>query len=348
MNVKWLKSVICERPRGDKMDTEGKVNTKKLTKSEIKDLLVKYGLETKGNKDVLEKRLKEYYESQEMEEDDAQDDYLSVQDEIKPDDSVSNQGSAVSSVRSKRAINAAKLRGLQVKMQAMSVEQQLKRQQTDLFEQEEKLKRNRERLADDLERLKLKTEMETLQAEDEALAEFYEIRSSTKSQSSNTRKAYTPPIGIGEFLQTAAKELATNGGNKAREFELDDLTAENPSHQQTSKQAAAILSSNQEQEQLAQAVKNSLQDATTNATENCQEQNLPKADVTNRLKTSSTEKATNNTATIQPDIQVLNPSLVLQQQMLDLMTLPKPQLITFDGDPLNFHVFLNIARIKQR
>ena len=132
MNVKWLKSVICVKPRGDKMDFEGKVSSKKLTKSEIKDLLVKYGLETKGNKDVLEKRLKEYYESQEMEEDDAQDDYLSVQDEIKPDDSVSNQGSAVSSVRSKRAINAAKLRGLQVKMQAMSVEQQLKRQQTDL------------------------------------------------------------------------------------------------------------------------------------------------------------------------------------------------------------------------
>ena len=109
------------------MDTEGKVNTKKLTKSEIKDLLVKYGLETKGNKDVLEKRLKDYYESQGMEEeDDAQDDYLSVQDEIKPDDSVSNQGSAVSSVRSKRAMNAARLRGLQVKMQAMKQEQQLK------------------------------------------------------------------------------------------------------------------------------------------------------------------------------------------------------------------------------
>ena len=87
VNVKWLKFVICVKPRGDKMDPERKVNTKKLTKSEIKDLLVKYGLETEGNKDVLKKRLKEYYEAQEMEEeDDAQDDYLSVQDEIKPDD----------------------------------------------------------------------------------------------------------------------------------------------------------------------------------------------------------------------------------------------------------------------
>ena len=237
-------------PRGDKMDPERKVNTKKLTKSEIKDLLVKYGLETKGNKDVLETRLKEYYESQGMEEeDDAQDDYLSVQDEIKPDDSVSNQGSAVSSVRSKRAMNAAKLRGLQVKMHAMTAEQELKRQ---LFEQEEKLKReqamqeekikrDRERIANDLERLKLKAEMEVLQAEDDALAEYDEIKSSSKSQSPTNNKGYTPPIGIGEFLQTAAKELASNGGNKEIEFQPDDLTAET-SHKQPSNQATAARS----------------------------------------------------------------------------------------------------------
>ena len=31
-----------------------------------------------------------------------------------------------------------------------------------------------------------------------------------------------------------------------------------------------------------------------------------------------------------------------QQQMLDLLTLPKPQLMTFDGNPLNFHMFLNV------
>ena len=129
------------------MDTEGKVNTKKLTKSEIKDLLVKYGLETKGNKDVLETRLKEYYESEGMEEeDDAQDDYLSVQDEIKPDDSASNQGSAVSSVHSKRVMNAAKLKGLQGKMQA--------------FKREQQLKRERERICAELEHVKLVSEME--------------------------------------------------------------------------------------------------------------------------------------------------------------------------------------------
>ena len=191
------------KPRGDKMDPEQKVNIKKLTKSEIKDLLVKYGLEAEGNKDVLKMRLKEYYESQEMEEeDDAQDDYLSVQDEIKPNDSVSNQGSAVSSVRSKRAMNAAKLRGLQVKMQTMKQEQQLKQQ---LLEQEERMKRERERIQAELEQVQLASEMEVLRAEDDALAEFDEIRSSSKSQSPTKNKGYPPPIGIGEFLQTAAK-----------------------------------------------------------------------------------------------------------------------------------------------
>ena len=28
--------------------------------------------------------------------------------------------------------------------------------------------------------------------------------------------------------------------------------------------------------------------------------------------------------------------------MLDVLSLPKPQLMSFDGDPLNFHVFLNL------
>ena len=35
-------------------------------------------------------------------------------------------------------------------------------------------------------------------------------------------------------------------------------------------------------------------------------------------------------------------AMLLQQQMLDVMSLPKPQLMTFDGDPLSFHVFLSL------
>lgn len=35
-------------------------------------------------------------------------------------------------------------------------------------------------------------------------------------------------------------------------------------------------------------------------------------------------------------------SILLQQQMLEVLTLPKPQLLTFDGDPLRFHIFLNM------
>ena len=318
------------------MDPERKVNTKKLTKSEIKDLLVKYGLETKGNKDVLETRLKEYYESQGMEEeDDAQDDYLSVQDEIKPDDSVSNQGSAVSSVRSKRAMNAARLRGLQVKMQAMKQEQQLKQQ---LLEQE----RERERLCAKLEHVKLASEMEAIQAEDEALAEYDEIKSSSKSQSPTNNKGYTPPIGIGEFLQTAAKEYASNGGNETTEFQLsDDLMIENTSPQQTSTKQASTAAPTNPVVEASLGTKSACQIAVKNTAPEDRDRQVSYADVNNRLKTSSTKQATNETATIQPDMQVLNPSLLLQQQMLDLMTLPKPQLITFDGDPLNFHVFLN-------
>ena len=75
--------------------------------------------------------------------------------------------------------------------------------------------------------------MEAIQAEDEVFAEYDEIKSSSKSQSPTNNKGYTPPIGIGEFLQTAAKELASNGGNKEIEFQPDDLTAET-SHKQPS------------------------------------------------------------------------------------------------------------------
>ena len=35
-------------------------------------------------------------------------------------------------------------------------------------------------------------------------------------------------------------------------------------------------------------------------------------------------------------------SMLLQQQMLEVLTLPKPQLMQFDGDPLKFHLFLNL------
>ena len=31
----------------------------------------------------------------------------------------------------------------------------------------------------------------------------------------------------------------------------------------------------------------------------------------------------------------------LQQQMFDVLNLPKPSLTTFDGDPIDFHFFMN-------
>ena len=54
---------------------------------------------------------------------------------------------------------------------------------------------------------------------------------------------------------------------------------------------------------------------------------------------SATSDTTSNTSALQPDLAA---SLLLQQQMLDVLSLPKPQLMTFDGDPLNFHVFVNL------
>ena len=55
------------------------------------------------------------------------------------------------------------------------------------------------------------------------------------------------------------------------------------------------------------------------------------------------QKSTKQAAAPTPlEEQVPASSILLQQQMLDLMSLPKPQLIQFDGDPLNFHVFLSM------
>ena len=115
---------------------------------------------------------------------------------------------------------------------------------------------------------------------------------------------------------------------------------ENTSPQQTPTKQASTAAPTNPVLKPSFGTKSACQVAVNTATEDRDKQ-LSYADVNNRLKTSSTKQATNETASILPDTQVQNSSLLLQQQMLDLMTLPKPQLITFDGDPLNFHVFLN-------
>ena len=106
-----------------------KVNIKQLTKAGLKDLCDQYGLETSGNKSALQKRLSEYSKSPppvedeaEVNDDDEVDDHTD-EDDIKPHASASNRGSTTSSVRSKRALNIARLKGLQVQRDALQKEQ---------------------------------------------------------------------------------------------------------------------------------------------------------------------------------------------------------------------------------
>ena len=100
----------------------GKVNIKKLTKQELKDMCDEYGLAKSGNKSALEKRLREYLKAHPEEEDDeVSDDQEDLQDNIKPDDSASNHGSTASSVHSKRALNIARLKGLQAQKEALGI-----------------------------------------------------------------------------------------------------------------------------------------------------------------------------------------------------------------------------------
>ena len=87
------------------------------------------------------KRLREYLKAHPQEEDDEVNDDEDLQDNIKPDDSASNHGSTASSVHSKRALNIARLKGLQVQKEALEKEHQLKQR---LLEQEENARREKE------------------------------------------------------------------------------------------------------------------------------------------------------------------------------------------------------------
>ena len=256
------------------MDTNGNVDINKLTKAELKELLVERGLATSGNKDTLVKRLME--SRQEADEED----YLSVQeeqqsnnnvhDDVAPEDSASNVGSS-SSVRSRRALNAAKLQSLQVKKAAMVKEQELKRKKVELEAE--------------LERVKLEAEIEAMEAEENVFDEVDARRSPPK-----LTKGYEPPVDLDTFLNAAAKGL----NKEAKDGLRDDTTM--LQQRSTTNKAAPITAT---------------------------QQTTP----------------TNQAAQVE---QVQSSAMHIQQQMLDLMTLPKPQLISFDGDPLNFYMFLNM------
>ena len=139
-----------------------KVNVKQLTKAGLKELCDKYGLAASGNKSALQKRVSGYLNTQSSNDEskmippkeDIEVDENSDEDEIKPDDSVSNRGSTTSSVRSKRALNIARLKSLQVQRDALEKQQQLKQK---LLEQEKKARRERETLNAELERVQLET-----------------------------------------------------------------------------------------------------------------------------------------------------------------------------------------------
>ena len=260
-----------------------KVNVKQLTKAGLKELCDKYGLTASGNKSALQKRVSGYLNTHSPNDesktvppkDDVEVREHSDEDEIQPDDSASNRGSTTSSVCSKRALNIARLKSLQVQKDALEKQQQLKQK---LFEQEEKARRERETLNAELERAQLETQMNMLMAEETAFAEF-----DAAKEASPRKMGYKPPVSLQEFLHAASKSDAGNG-NKHEPQRADGAT----------------------------------------------------------IETLNQEKSTNQAAPTQPDKEVPASSVLLQQQMLDLLTLPKPQLMTFDGNPLNFHMFLNV------
>ena len=56
-----------------------------------------------------------------------------------------------------------------------------------------------------------------------------------------------------------------------------------------------------------------------------------------------TVKSKHKVGNLQPKSQsVESTSASLQQQMLEVLSLPKPQLMTFDGNPLKYHVFMSL------
>ena len=209
-----------------------------------------------------------------------EEDYLSVQeeqqsnnnvhDDVAPEDSASNVGSS-SSVRSRRALNAAKLQSLQVKKAAMVKEQELKRKKVEL---EAELERKKAELEAELERVKLEAEIEAMEAEENVFNEVDARKSPPK-----LTKGYEPPIDIDAFLNAAAKGL-----NKEAKDDLHDDTTM-LQHRSTAKKAAPE----------------------------------PATELTT---------PTNHAAQVE---QVQSSAMQIQQQMLDLMTLPKPQLISFDS-----------------
>ena len=181
------------------MDTNRNVDINSLTKAELKELLAERGLATSGNKDTLVKRLME--SRQEADEED----YLSVQeeqqsnnnvhDDVAPEDSASNVGSS-SSVRSRRALNAAKLQSLQVKKAAMVKEQELKRKKVEL---EAELERKKAELEAELERVKLEAEIEAMQAEGSVCDEVDARKSPPR-----LTKGYEPPVDLDTFLNAGS------------------------------------------------------------------------------------------------------------------------------------------------
>ena len=178
------------------MNMDGNVDINKLTKAELKELLAEHDLPTSGNKEALVKRLMK--SRQEADEED----YLSVQeeqqsnknvhDDVTPEDSASNVGSS-NSVRSRRALNAAKLQSLQVKKAAMVKEQELKRKKVEL---QAELERKKAELEAELERVKLEAEIEAMEAEENVFDEVDAHKSPPK-----LTKGYKTTSRPGHFLK---------------------------------------------------------------------------------------------------------------------------------------------------
>ena len=144
-------------------------------------------------------------------------------------------------MRSRRALNTAKLQSLQVKKAAMVKEREFKRKKVEL---EAELERKKAELEAEPKRVKLEAEIEAMQAADNVFDE-------ADAQKSPPRltKGYEPPIDIDAFLNAAAKGL-----NKEAKYNLHDDTtmsqqrfttnkaAPNPATQQTTptNQAAQV------------------------------------------------------------------------------------------------------------
>ena len=306
-----------------------------LTVPELKTLLKVKSMDTKGNKEDLVRRLQENvpeYATTLQYEDDAVYDLSGGQIDISPHDSISQHGShgtsgSRSSTSSARAKAAAKRAALEAKASFFE-------QQQALFEQQQAIKRERLkreldskqreaeeeeeelRLRQEMDRVELQAEISAAAAEEETLSRLSLTKSHSKVSATSPKVAFssTPLHADGRYVPRP--DIASGGESKIYRSDLvgsrshlDPHAAEwQPRTKSSDDQAVLTRLVQKQQEQIQQQSEhinhcmNAIQDLK-------RESSVPQHSCT----------------FMYPDV----------------LNLPKTTLMQFDGNPLDFRVFMN-------